>query len=543
MVYLIDHLRRNVTPQSEPMPGREKEMIKNRAGGYTFALDDWARLDRFLVLGTEEATYYASEREVTKENAEVVARCVEQDGLRAVARIAEISEAGRAPKNDPALLALAVAASLGDEAVRQAAFAALPRVARTGTHLLHFVAYVRLFRGWGRALRNGLGRWFLAKSAEDLAYQAIKYQARDGWSLRDLLRVAHPKAEAGVQPDILHWIVKGWDWVGDEPPASEALGIIWAFERLKTLTSPNQAAALIKRHRLPREAVPTELLKEQIVWEALLPSIGITALIRNLATMTRVGLIAPGSDATREVCARLDNADALRKGRVHPIQALSALVTYGRGKGARSDSAWTPVSTVVEALDAAFYKSFGSVESTGKRLMLALDVSGSMGFGQIAGVPGLTPRVGSAAMALVTLAVERDPIIVGFTGQYSLTHTALTPLNISARQRLDDVVPAISNLPMGATDCALPMLHALERKLSIDAFVVYTDNETWAGRIHPMEALRQYRTKTGIPAKLVVVGMTATQSTIGDPNDAGILDVVGFDTATPTVIGDFIRSA
>ncbi len=543
MVYLLNHLRRNVTPQSEPMAGREMDMIKNRAGGYTFALDEWARLDRFLVLGTEGATFYAGEREMTKENVEVVSRCVQEDGLRAVARIVEISEASRAPKNDPALLALAVAASIGDEAVRRAAFAALPRVARTGTHLLHFVAFVRQFRGWGRALRNGLGRWFLTKSAEDLAYQAIKYQARDGWSLRDLLRVAHPKAAGGVQPDILRWIVKGWDWVGDEPPKDEALGVIWAFERLKKVTSPREAAALIARYRLPREAVPTELLKEEIVWDALLPSLGITAVIRNLASMTRVGLLAQGSDASREVCKRLGDADTLRKGRVHPIQALGALLTYRSGKGGRGNSSWTPIASVVDALDGAFYLSFGSVESSGKRLMLALDVSGSMGCGQIGGMPGLTPRVGSAAMAMVTAAVERDPIIVGFTGKYNLTNTTLTPLNISPRQRLDDVVREISDLPMGATDCALPMLHAMERKLKVDAFVIYTDNETWAGRIHPMEALRQYRAQTGIPAKLVVVGMTATGSTIGDPNDAGILDVVGFDTATPAAIGDFIRSA
>jgi 60 kDa SS-A/Ro ribonucleoprotein len=284
------------------------------------------------------------------------------------------------------------------------------------------------------------------------------------------------------------------------------------------------------------------LLKEQVVWEALLPGIGITALIRNLATMTRVGLIAPGSAGTSEICARLGNMDIVRKGRVHPIQVLSALVTYQHGKSERGHSTWTPVTSVVDALDRVFYGSFGTVESTGKRLLLALDISGSMGSGQIAGVPGLTPRVGSAAMALVTAAVERDPVIVGFTGQYSLAQTSLTPLHISARQRLDDVVRAISQLPMGATDCALPMLYALEHKLAVDAFVIYTDNETWAGRIHPMQALKRYRDRTGIPAKLVVVGMTATQSTIGDPNDTGVLDVVGFDTAMPTLIGHFIRA-
>lgn len=35
-----------------------------------------------------------------------------------------------------------------------------------------------------------------------------------------------------------------------------------------------------------------------------------------------------------------------------------------------------------------------------------------------------------------------------------------------------------------------------------------TDSETWAGTIHPDEALRRYREPAGIPAKLAVVGMT-----------------------------------
>ena len=87
------------------------------------------------------------------------------------------------------------------------------------------------------------------------------------------------------------------------------------------------------------------------------------------------------------------------------------------------------------------------------------------------------------------------------------------------------------------------MLFALEQRLEIDTFVIYTDNETWAGTIHPDEALRTYRERTGIAAKLVVVGMTATGFTIADPNDAGMLDVVGFDSAAPAVIADFARKA
>ena len=162
---------------------------------------------------------------------------------------------------------------------------------------------------------------------------------------------------------------------------------------------------------------------------------------------------------------------------------LAALRTYASGRGVRGKHAWAPVAQVVDALDAAFYTAFGNVEPAGKRMLLALDVSGSMTWGDIAGVPGLTPRDASAAMALVTAATEPEHEIVGFTD-------GLTPLAISPRQRLDDAVRAVSNLPFGATDCALPMLYALEHEREIDTFVVYTDSETWAGSVHPVQALR-----------------------------------------------------
>jgi 60 kDa SS-A/Ro ribonucleoprotein len=215
---------------------------------------------------------------------------------------------------------------------------------------------------------------------------------------------------------------------------------------------------------------------------------------------------------------------------------LAALLTYQSGRGVRGNATWTPVTRIVDALDAAFYTAFGNVEPTGTRWLLALDVSGSMGGGVVAGVPGLSPRVASAAMALVTAATEAQHQFVAF-------QTTLTPLTISPRQRLDDVVRSVSNLPFGGTDCALPMLWALEHKAPVDVFVVYTDSETWHGAIHPAEALRRYRAETGIPAKLIVCGMIANTFSIADPKDAGMLDVIGFDTATPQLIADFATDA
>ena len=118
-----------------------------------------------------------------------------------------------------------------------------------------------------------------------------------------------------------------------------------------------------------------------------------TALIRNLATMTRIGVIAPGSDGTAKVVAQLADTGRLRKARVHPIAVLAALRTYASGRGVRGRGEWNPVREVVDALDAAFYASFGNIEPTGKRLLLALDVSGSMDVGLMSRAFPASPRV------------------------------------------------------------------------------------------------------------------------------------------------------
>jgi 60 kDa SS-A/Ro ribonucleoprotein len=454
-----------------------------------------------------------------------------------------------------ALFALAMAAGLGDVETRRAALDVLPRVARTGTHLFRFAQLVEGFRGWGRSLRRGIGRWYAEQRVGALAYQAVKYRQREGMTHRDLLRLAHPAASIGAgnptldvsaeQRRLFEWIVRGGDTDG-------LPRIVEGFACAQAAKTAAETAQLVREYGLPREALQSEHLTSPVVWEALRHDMPSTALIRNLATMTRIGLLAPGSDATRLVASRLGDTERLRRTRLHPISVLAALRTYEAGHGARGRGEWAPVREIVDALDSAFYAAFAGVEPAGTRLLLALDVSGSMESGQVAGVPGLSPRDASAALALVTAATEPDWQIVGFYAgrggwkvgtrrQWYGGEDGLTPLAISPRQRLTDAVRAVSGLPFGATDCALPMLYARVRKLEIDTFVIYTDSETWWGDVDPAQALQEYRASSGVDARLVVVGMVASAFSISDPGDPGQLDVVGFDTATPQLIADFAR--
>ena len=512
------------TPQTEPLPGQ----VANSAGGFSYGVDDWSRLRRFLVLGSEGGSYYATEKKLTAENCAAVKRCIASDGVRVVGEVVAVSCAGRAPKNDPAILALALCLKTGDDATRRAAAEAVPQVCRIGTHLMHLAQFVNDLGGWGRGTKRAFAKWYQTKSASDLAYQLVKYQSRDGWSNRDILRLAHPSAPTVDHAGLFAWAT------GKEVDTSLLPPIVGAFEFAKTPAGADDIVHLIRDHNLPREAIPTELLKQPRVWDAMLPKMGLTALLRNLATMTRIGLLQSGSEAASLVCTRVTDGEQLRKSRVHPIAVLSALLTYKSGRSQRGDSSWTPVPRVVDALDSAFYAAFGNVESTGKRIELALDVSGSMHGGQVSGIPGLTPAQAAVAMAMVTLAVEPKATTSAFSSRY------IRDLDISPKRRLDDNIRAIRGLPFQTTDCSLPMMMAMKEKLDRDAFFVYTDSETYAGRVHPSEALKEYRRRHVQNAKLGVIGMVSNGFTIADPDDQGMLDVVGFDTATPNVLGAFI---
>ena len=52
MTYLNRNLGTKQTPQSEKIPGSTQ--IPNSAGGFTWKVDDWKRLDHFLILGSED---------------------------------------------------------------------------------------------------------------------------------------------------------------------------------------------------------------------------------------------------------------------------------------------------------------------------------------------------------------------------------------------------------------------------------------------------------------------------------------------------------
>lgn len=543
MSYLKRATDKTKVPQREKLNSRQ---IKNSEGAYVFPVDAWSRLRRFLILGSEAGTYYVNERKLTMENLTNVEACLKEDGIRVVRECIEVSQAGRAPKNDQAIYVMAMASCHTSLEVRNEAFTNLHKVCRIGTHLYQFTQFRKaLGGGWGSNMRKAISDWFNKKPAEKLAYQVAKYKQREGWSARDLLRKAHTVPESAAHEAIFEWVC------GDVRPDKEGKTIkrqrrfnrhvlpsfLKACDQIK-VADTKEAISLIKEHSLPREVVPTEMLNDIKVWDALLQNMPMTAMIRNLGKMTSIGLLKQNSDAASLVCQKLADEEALRNSRIHPISVLIAMKQYEEGHGMKGSLSWTPVRSIIDSLDDAFYAAFGNVEATGKRMILGLDVSPSMGSiwgGRgVMGVSGLTPRMVACAMSMVTARTEKhDCYTMGFTHQFK-------DLKISRKDTLQTAMKKADDHGWGGTDCAMPMLWALKNNIKADGFVIYTDNDTHSGRIHPCVALDQYRQKTGIDSKLVVCATTATHYTVCDPEDANSMDIAGFDSATPQIISDFV---
>lgn len=510
------------TPQTEFIRGRESEMTQNNGGGVGFKITPWQQLTRFLVLGSEGGTYYVTEQKLTKDNTKIIEQCLELDYKKTIDIIESISVSARAPKAEQIIFALAVCAS--SLVTHQASYALskLNKICRTGTHLFRFLHYIDQFRGWGPALKKAVQNWYYEHPT--LALQLTKYKQREGWSHRDALRLSHPKPRTEEQSKLFNYACKG-EYSGEN-------SYLEAVLEVEKSDSQSRVISLIQSERLPWEVIPDKWKNDPKIWDALLPSMGATAMIRNLNKMTQVGLLLPGSDATQTVVKTISDPEKLRAAKLHPFNVLLAMMTYRSGKGLKGKLTWSPVSRISDALNDAFYFCIPNIVPTEKRILFALDVSGSMSMCH--GTSSLTPRNASAAMAMLSARTEENYQFMAFSSGFM-------HLDITCRDSLLSAIKTVSNLPFDATDCSLPMTWAMRNRHKYDAFVIYTDSETNCNEIHPSLALQKYRDQSGIDAKLVVVGMTATDISIADPKDDGMLDVVGLDAATPILINDFIR--
>lgn len=517
-------------------------------GGCPWEVNDKTRLCRFLCYGSEGDLYTAREEgRVSIENAGALLSLLQEGrGTDVVEEIKRFTQDGRAVQLGPSFFALALCSQHSELKTRQAAFKALKEVCRDPAHLFCFIQYKKELKEgmkcgiWGRALRKAVSDWYNEQDALSLATAVTRCKQRDGWSHQDLLRLSHAKPARDAIALISKYVTKGWKEVqvvyADKENCEEVvkvLAYLEVVEKVKHSCDETEVITLMEEHKLEREQLLTDHLKSKQVWRALLKEMPLPAVLRIVGKMTANKVLEPGSSETQTLCDRIQNETVLKKAKIHPFSILLASENYKRGQGYQGKTKWEPDSSILKAMDSAFYKSFQNMEPLGKRFVVAVDVSTSLS----SIVPGtsVSTAVAAAAITMIFARTESDTHVLAYS------EGAVVPCSISADMTLAETTIELVKIPSGSTDSTLPITWATESGKSVDVFIILTNNPLWTLSASPVETLKKHRQVSGSDSKLVMCGLTSIGHAIADTEDSGLISICGFDLGALSVIRSFAQ--
>lgn len=508
------------------------------AGG-KYEVDIWESLQRFLIIGTEGGTLYEGEIELTLQNVNRVMMCIESDPYKVLKEVVRVSYNALAPKNDTAIFVMALLISkVDDSEFKRLVVEKLPLVIRTSTHLFQFVNYIEGngLRGWGRSLRRAIANWYNNMDLESLCYQLVKYKNRHGFSHSDTIRLSHASTSDFLRNMVYKYVASyGTSGINPSEFNGTAGNIIYADHCVNQTDEKEEVLSSIVEHGLPMECIPNKWFYDPDIWKALLLKMPYIAMVRNLANMTRAGVFSD-KECLKMLVSKIQDKELIKKSRIHPINILNAMVTYNSGRGVNGKNCWDPVEDISKALDYAFQTSFGNVVPTGKRILFALDVSGSMDWEQGSyNKTALTPRDISAAMSMITCKTEDNVIVTAFS------HELMEVEDDSWNGSIDKYIRYLKSFRFGSTDCSLPIIYAIQNSVPLDAIIVYTDSQHNTGNDTFTQSYNRYVNKMGIKPKVIVVAATGNFYSLL-PEGPNFYNIQGFSADTPHTISWILKS-
>lgn len=470
--------------------------------------------------------------------------------------IKDVSENNGACRQGPTVFSYAFCIVHGDREVKKYGYKMLTNICRIPTHLFEFQKFCEELNmqknnhsGWGRSHRMGISKWYngFANNAPKLAYLVTKYKKRSKWNHRDIVRLAHVKPQNEKIRTILKFIVnkeknnlvKLHD--SDDEEHAEVKTFLGAVIEAKKCKDNKRIQELIAKNDLAREHLPNSCLSDKEVWQTLLRTMPLTALIRNIGKMTQLGIFNEehASFHIQLVEERLQ-IQTLQESKVHPLKILFALRQYQEGKGDQGKLHWIPNPGVIRIMEEAFDNAVGLQTKTGKRYLLAVSVSCDMKK-KLVGSP-LTASEAAAAMVHTIAKKEHDVKTVFVENKCDIEQSFVSTIdqydNLSSiRKKLDKF-----SSPEPAKERKTPFKEwASSYENFFDVIMIFTDTLTGEGKGRVMEPFVHHCHKVGAPSHArVIVAMTGKPNYRVEPCDDQTLHVIGFDHSTPQIINAFI---
>lgn len=509
----------NIPVTTKAAPAQEK----NSAGGYVFLVDDWTLFQRFLLLGTEAGSYYASDRDLTLAASTAMINCIRLDGIRFVRMCVEYRD--RVYKRDTVIFALLHVFKHGDVDAKRLAADMFDKICTTGSDVLMAMAMMKELKfGSSRVKARAFRSWYTNKTPEQLAYQVVKYRTRNNMSHDYVWHYCHGSARKNPKlAPILCRLHSGFKQEVFEAEDSAFIpDIIKTFVRLQSMASDpaGVAATILENKSVTWEMIPTDVSNDLRVQKALLRDMPMTATIRNLAKYTATGLLNNDDDAIKMVLDRLSDAEYIKRSKIHPLKIYIAAKQYALGHGNLGNLKWEPNLRIVAALETAFVHAMThNLPKSEKRILVGVDISGSME--TPTAISGVSCRELAIVMSYILANQYPNAEVVPF-------HTiVLTDRPRALGRSVSDYVASFPLDPAG-TNCGVLFEYAIKSDKAFEAIVCMTDNETWKGH-HPFAKLYEYRSKIKTHTKSILMPIVANRFSINSPDDRFSFEIVGAD--------------
>lgn len=467
------------------------------------------------------------------------------------------------------VFALAVCArQTGKDTLRHAAYNAIKTICSTPQHFILFIKFASELakslpepkHGWGSGWRKAVNDWYLSKDALELAKCVTRYKGRYGWTHKDIIKLSHPKTSDIAKQAVFKYVLFGLKETqkefGDKPEAVEVVNYIQSVEDFKHCEDELQAARLLEIHNLTLDHVPGHMLKSEEVWNSLIPTMSLTMLFNSLQRIHNIGILKPNATAVDKIIDAISDQDKLASEKIHPALVHITIKNYEKSgkplsfekqrvKNAAKKPSPPPLKPnrkIIEALYKTLGYSFNSLEPTGLRYMITIDMNKAMQDSPAWQCGNVSAAEAGCLIALCLLRCEQNVTVATFK------NIGIHVVNLDKNGSLGQIVRKMKQMPTGAVNLEKPMIWATQKSKKYDVFINVVDvvEKRFGNGVrtdNPIKAIKDYRTKMELKdAKLVTCAMTSAHMVSHADTDKNCLSICGFDENVPKIIEAFARS-
>lgn len=302
-------------------------------------------------------------------------------------------------------------------------------------------------------------------------YSLLKYDTETkGFRFADVIQLSHAKAKDAKQNDLFGYALnRRYGNVGEIPASLEMIANRDALTALKGDFSPKRLLAnteyaqiVLKKAGMTWESLAGWLQgpMDKKAWEAIIPSMGYMALLRNLRNFQEAGISSTVLDT---VLIKLADSEEVAKSRQFPFRFLSAYQ-------ANQDNL-----EIAAVLEKALRASLSNVPALSGRTLILVDRSGSM-FGTPDKSTGLSWADSAAVFGTALALRAEDADLVQFGSAYR--YKGYEPVTFKRGNSVLSILKKFKD--MGGTDTAAAIRGSFKDH---DRVIILTDEQYngWGG--------------------------------------------------------------